>query len=256
MEKQKITLQTVDRALELLELMAHSGEKMSVADISKALGTTRTGAYNLLNSLMAKQYVEKDPATNKFHLGYRFVAMSANYWYQYPASRIIEKNLWKISDKWGFYVNFAIYKSPAIALYFWPKTSEQYSCVMRGGTIPAHVTAAGKVLMSDLSEEQFREDVENIEFRPYARKTITSKEELLLAVKEAKDKGYSVEREENSNNHASVACPVRDMSGRVVSAVEVGMAMDELDKNLEEILKDLQYVCMGISMELGYNPYR
>jgi len=99
MNKEKPTLQTVERALELIDIMAHSPNKMSVMEISTALGVTRTGAYNLLNALMKYNFAEKDPATNKYSIGYAFMELADLYRRQYPFLFAAERGFYMLSRK-------------------------------------------------------------------------------------------------------------------------------------------------------------
>lgn len=256
MEKQKPTLQTVDRALELLDLMASSSEKMSVIEISKALNVTRTGAYNLLNSLMARNFVEKDTANNKYHIGYRFLELGACYRYQYPFVTVAERGIYALSRKWTHQINLSIYKSPCQVLFLVTKATESIQRTAQRVILPAYTSASGKLLMSYLPEEQLMQDISQTELRKFARQTITDKDLLLANLEEIRSNGYSVEREESNNQRGCVACPVRDISGEVIAAISMFMPLDELDSHFSQILDDIQGTCMDVSMELGYNPFQ
>ncbi|NLJ34167.1 MAG: IclR family transcriptional regulator [Firmicutes bacterium] len=252
--KQKATLQTVDRALELLNIMASNGEKMSVMDISKVLGITRTGAYTLLNSLLAQHFVEKDPSTNKYYIGFRFLELGSLYRYQYPFVLAAERGIYALSRRWKHQINLTIYKPICIALLLLTKASEEVPRATRV-VLPAYVTAGGKLLLSQLPEKELLEAIEKTELRKFARNTITDKDKLLQNIEEIRKQGYSVEREETNHQKGCIAGPIRDMSGEVVAAISMSMPVTDLDENFDQYLGDLLGTCSDISMKLGYNPF-
>ncbi|SEF04642.1 acetyl-CoA synthetase [Streptomyces sp. 3213] len=55
------TLQTVERALAFLELVAVSGGELTVRDVAGRLGVNLTTCYHLYNTLAAHGYVERNP---------------------------------------------------------------------------------------------------------------------------------------------------------------------------------------------------
>lgn len=256
MDKQKPTLQTVDRALELIDLMASSSEKMSVIEISKALNVTRTGAYNLLNSLMARNFIEKDTSSNKYHIGYRFLELGSYYRYQYPFVLAAERGIYTLSRKWKHQINLSIYKSPCFVVFLLTKASEGFQRAAQRVVLPAYTTASGKLLMSHLPQEQLLEDLAQTELKKYARGTITDREQLLASLAEIREAGYSVEREESNNQRGCIACPILDISGETVAAVSMFIPLDDMEENFAQYLDGIQGVCVDISMELGYNPYQ
>lgn len=256
MEKQKITLQTVDRALELIDLMASAEKGMSVLEISKALDVTRTGAYNLLNSLMAKNFVEKDPLSNKYNLGYRLFELGHIYTYQYPFVPIAEAVAHReLSQQWDYPINLCVYKSPGTVVFLRRKQDELARRGKLKIVVPAYTRAEGKLLMAYLSEDQLREDLAAIELKSYAKNTITDKEILLSQLSEIKSLGYGMEREENRGGSAGIACPIFDISKKVVAALGMEIPLDKMKEQWEECLEDLKNTCRDISLELGFDPY-
>jgi IclR family transcriptional regulator, acetate operon repressor len=55
------TLQTVERALAFLEVVAEARTPVRVRDVAEALGVKVTTAYHLLNTLLSAGYINRDP---------------------------------------------------------------------------------------------------------------------------------------------------------------------------------------------------
>ena len=54
------SIRVVDRAFDILEALSDSREPLSLTDISKATGLSKSTAHRILSSLVARQYAERD----------------------------------------------------------------------------------------------------------------------------------------------------------------------------------------------------
>ena len=255
-KKEKPTLQTVERALELIDLMAHSPNKMSVVEISNALGVTRTGAYNLLNALLKYNYAEKDASTNKYSIGYAFMELADLYRRQYSFLFAAERGLYTLSRKCKEQINITVYKRPGIALLLRIKSPEDIRKASQQISFPAYITSGGKLLLANLPEQTLEEDLSQMELKRFAKNTITDKDVLREELTKIRAQGYATEREENYGQRGCVAAPIRDMAGTVIAAISMVLPLQSFDERFEENLTDVQDTAMQISQELGYNPYQ
>ena len=119
-----------------------------------------------------------------------------------------------------------------------------------------HATGMGKVLISELGEEEIWELFRGREELPaYTPNTITSVSQLLREEAQVRRDGYAVDREEYAAGLGCIAMPVRDYTGKIVAAVSVSSPagrMDEARRRL--ILEALGQCSRDISRSLGYRP--
>ena len=59
---------SVDRALDILELLSDTGRAYTISEVSRVLGLAKSSAYVLLTTLERRGYLEKD-ANGRFSLG-------------------------------------------------------------------------------------------------------------------------------------------------------------------------------------------
>jgi IclR family transcriptional regulator, acetate operon repressor len=90
----------------------------------------------------------------------------------------------------------------------------------RGGRVPAHCTAVGKVLLA-FAPEPFERDGPPLSAR--TRTTVTDRTELAGVLAEVRRTGVAFDEQEAMKGLSCVAAPVRDHRG-VVAAVSVSMA--------------------------------
>ena len=63
------SVQSIERAAAILQVVAGSGGTLGVTDISEAVGLAKTTTHSLLRTLLLVGFVEQDRATGRYALG-------------------------------------------------------------------------------------------------------------------------------------------------------------------------------------------
>ena len=235
----------LDRALDLLNLLATNSNPMNVMEISKALDVTRTTAYAMLGSLSKKKLVEKDAETGRYSIGYKVLELAECYYHRYPFLYLAEKYIVALAQKWSLKVNVSVLKEPAISLLLASKDpSFLVPRMVIGHIMPAYATASGKVLLSALSEEKLDS---------YTAKTIVDREELKECLREARKNGFATEVDELMVLRSCVAAPIQDRSGAYIGAISFSGSTETIAANMPALTNDIISTGKQISTELGYN---
>ena len=66
--KEGVTIQSLERAFEILELFKQSKE-MGISEISQGMGLSKSTVYGLVNTLVKYNYLEQDNSSKKYRLG-------------------------------------------------------------------------------------------------------------------------------------------------------------------------------------------
>ncbi len=72
-------VQVLDRALDLIELLATSENGMSLAEMSAATGLPKSTIHRILSSYASRHYISKDADTSLYFLGQKFVEIASLY---------------------------------------------------------------------------------------------------------------------------------------------------------------------------------
>ena len=119
-----------------------------------------------------------------------------------------------------------------------------------------HATALGKVMISEMSEEEIYklfEDEDKEELPAYTPHTILTVSELIHEAEKVKKQGYGVNDEEYWIGMYCMAVPVRNYTGKIVAAVSASIPVFRVDdKKKEFVLDELNRTAGQISKELGY----
>lgn len=84
--KEPVTLQTVERAFRFLETIALSSERLTVKDISRALGLNLTTCYHLFNTLQQTGYATRE-RDGTLRIGSRISVLNAAFRRQFSTAR-------------------------------------------------------------------------------------------------------------------------------------------------------------------------
>jgi DNA-binding IclR family transcriptional regulator len=88
-----------------------------------------------------------------------------------------------------------------------------------GERLPAYATAAGKVLLAELSSEQLRALFPERSLLPQTDRTIATRSQLETELKQIRESGYATNFGESENGVTAIAVPIRDPRGRAVFAL-------------------------------------
>jgi IclR family transcriptional regulator, KDG regulon repressor len=104
-----------------------------------------------------------------------------------------------------------------------------------GGLAPLATTSAGRVLVSDLADDEL---------------AALGLGEAADAIAQARNDGYAIVREEFEPGLVAAAVPIRDAGGRVIAALNVSAPRFRFDDRLEAASLLLVEVAAELSAEL------
>lgn len=253
---ENISNQSLDRAYKLIMVLAGTNVPMGIMEISKALGVTRTTTYAITNSLLTQHFLERNPATKKYTLGYRFYEIGSRYNYQFPFLSVAEKYVNMMFDKWHIRINVSVIKPEAVWIILLTKDDPDQLLprMPRGYVVSANATSGGKLLMAYQPIEVIDSWFKMVNFTQYMPATITDKDQLRKEFALIRKQGYATEKEELSLHRECISAPIRDMTGEVIAAVSFAGNTEQMQKNFQALLENIIMLGNEISEAIGYNP--
>ncbi|HHV58124.1 MAG TPA: IclR family transcriptional regulator [Firmicutes bacterium] len=253
--KEENLVQSVNRALAILEALQAAGEGLGVTEIGTRVGLHKSTVYRLLATLARHGYVEQDPATERYSLGLKLVELGTAVLERLELrdlARPYLKRLMEASQEVAHLVVLQDGEVVYIDKVECPGPVKMYSQL--GRRAPAHATAVGKVLLAFLPKAQ----VDAILARGLPRltpHTITDPERLRRELRLIRERGYALDNEENELGIRCVAGPIFNHTGQVVAAFSIsGLALRLLPAKLEELGGLVRETSREISARLGYQP--
>jgi IclR family transcriptional regulator, KDG regulon repressor len=253
--KHEYSIQSVSRALSLLEQFVGAEDELRLKEMSLRLDTNKNYLLRLLATLESRGYVEKNAGTLGYRLGGKVLTVghaSIDARHLSRASLLPLKELASITGETVFSVLLRGESLTCASMV--ASTLPVRVVALPEEPIPLHCSAAGKLLLAFNPRTAARYLEGGL--KPYTERTITSPASLLRHLQEIRSVGYAVEMEEYEPGLCGVAAPIRDFSSRVCAAVSVvaptfRFASGRITAELAPLV--LQ-AASAISGHLGYQP--
>jgi DNA-binding IclR family transcriptional regulator len=245
------SVQSVDRALTILELLAREGEA-GVTEIATELGVHKSTAFRLLATLEAHRLVEQDGERGRYRLGVGNLRLAGATTARLDLVTEARPVCRQLAADTGETVNITV-RSGTSALYLDQVAgrSALQSHNWVGQHIPLHATSNGKVLISELTDDELKAALH--ELPRFTNATVTSRAKLkddLAAVREA---GYAVAVDELEIGLTAAAAPIRSAHGDVIASMSIsGPTFRLTDERLAETIPMLVAAAMEVSHRLGW----
>jgi DNA-binding IclR family transcriptional regulator len=248
-------VQSVDRALTVLEILARSGEN-GVTEIAAELGVHKSTAFRLVSALESRGMVEQVTERGKYRLGYGVLRLAGVASARLDVIRLSRPFAEQLASDLGETANLTVLWQHE-ALYVDQVASTHSALQMHnwvGQHIPVHCTANGKALISWLPRAT---QLEMVGPSPasFTERTITKFEELVRQFAKIRERGWADAVEELEEGLAAVAAPIWDRNGRVSAALSLsGPAFRLKGERLEAAGEAVYAAAMEVSLRLGYSP--
>ncbi len=255
-ETKPSTVQSVDRAVSVLEILAHAGQA-GVTEIAAELGVHKSTAFRLVASLEARELVEQDSDRGKYRLGLGILRLAGATTARLDVVQEARPKARALADETGETVNIAVLSEGA-ALYLdqVAGSSSVQSHNWVGQRIPLHATSNGKTLLSGLSDERVRREA-GPELPAYTPMTVTDLDVLVKQVEQVREAGFVVVSDELEIGLTAVAAPLRNSYGDVVASLSISGPTFRFDEDaVEDARRHVVAAAEEISARLGWRPPR
>lgn len=244
-------VQSVDRALTILELLARGGDA-GVTEIAAELGVHKSTAFRLVATLEAHRLVEQTEDRGKYRLGVGVLRLAGAASARLDVVQEARPICRQLAADTGETVNIAVL-SESSALYLdqvaGSSALQPHNWV--GQHIPLHATSNGKVLLSGLD----RQALDNLlgKLPPYTPSTITTKSQLREELDLVRAQGYALAVDELEVGLTAVAAPIRNAHGDVVASMSVSGPTFRLPADrVGEVVGHLVEAALEVSHRLGW----
>lgn len=248
------SVQSVDRALTILELLARVGEA-GVTEIAEDLEVHKSTAFRLVATLEQHGLVEQAGDRGKYRLGVGVLRLAGATTARLDLVQEARPICRQLAADTGETVNIAVLaEGGALYLDQVAGSSALQSHNWVGQHIPLHATSNGKVLLSGLDDDRFAEVLTRLP--RYTPHTITAKSTLRAQVEKVRVDGYSVAVDELEVGLTAVASPIRSAHGDVVASMSISGPTFRLDTEvMPELIEQLVEAAQEVSHRLGWGSY-
>lgn len=257
MSERSNTVKSIVKAFDILELLDKRRE-MGVTEIGEELEMDKSTVYRLISTLKEKGYVVKNPSNNKYSNSFKLFEMGNNAVERLGLRRQAQPYLEQLARITNETVNLAImYDTSIIYIDKIESPATIKVDLSIGKKLPAYCTGLGKAMLAYMPDSKVIKIIEDIEFKRYTDKTVTSISELFKQFIEIREKGYCIDDEEYVEGLKCVAAPVFNYYGDVMAAISVAVPKYRFDAGEKSIGYGslIKTTALNLSKEFGYmNP--
>jgi IclR family KDG regulon transcriptional repressor len=255
-DKSEYIIQAVSHALDLLEQFHGEVDELGVTELSKRLKLHKNNVFRLLATLESRGYIEQNKATENYRLGLKSLELGQTFIKQMGLLRQAKPILDRLVKDCNETSYVAIFKEGFIVYLDVVETDLTVRVVSRvGSRLPAHCTAAGKVHLAFMPDEEVDAAFPDRQLKAYTPRTITDRETLKKELQTVAEQGYAIDNEELDPGVRCVAAPIRDYTRRIVGAVSIsGPSMRFTEERIEtELIPLVLQASEDLSTRLGFH---
>ncbi len=251
-DKPAAAVQSVDRALLVLEILAKLGQA-GVTEIAAELGVHKSTVSRLIAVLESRGYVEQVSDRGKYRLGFSIARLARASSGHLDLVKLSQDVCDSLAAEVGETTNLAVLDADRIiniAEAIGPAEITLRTWV--GQSCPAHATSSGKVLLAGLDAADVRFRLASV-LESFTQNTVVKIADLQRELAIVRERGWACVTEELEVGLNAVAAPVHDADAQVIAALSVsGPSYRMGPAQFEEAAKQTIAAGDAISRRLGW----
>src|SRR5277367_360435 len=246
-------VQSVDRALLIIETLAEDDEGYRLSDLAVRTGLSTSTAHRLLATLEKRRFVQFDRYGSKWHVGAQSFAVGATFARRRNFVAQAMPYLRKLRDQTRETANLAVVDDEAIIVLTRIESREiMRSLTKVGGRVAMVASGVGKAVLATYPDE----DVNGIICRQgmprLTEKSIVRPSELFRELEAIRRRGYAIDDEEARLGLRCIAAVVYNDCSEPLAAISIsGMTSRITDERLPVFGCIVRAIAAELTLVLG-----
>lgn len=246
---------SVDRALNLLELLASASAGMTITTISRRLAIPKSSAYYLVTTLAKRNFVRRKAGQHLYFLGTNTPPFTKNAAAESDLKQLCSPHIRALSSKLGMVAQVGIREGSEVRIIDRSEIPGLRLDSWVGRHFDLHCTAVGKALVSYLADSEVASLIRSRGLPKHNQNTLCSMELLTAQFAETRRLGYATDNEEHELGVRCVGSPIFNHLGGVTAAVCIFAPASRLaPSEMENVGAELVKTAREISRELADHP--
>jgi DNA-binding IclR family transcriptional regulator len=232
-------VQVIDRAFDILELLATAGDAMSLSRIHERVNLAPSTAHRILAMLVARGYVVQNSASHLYSPGPKLLEMAARASTNavFTVQTVARAFLRELATATGETTNLAFPQRDGVVYIDQVESAHVVRLFTEvGHQAPYYCTAVGKAMLAVSPAQQCEAYLAAVDLRPFTANTIVDRRQLAAEIAQARRRGYAVDDEEREPGVRCVAAPILDHRGRCVAGISISGPASRVRADRLEVL--------------------
>ncbi len=242
--------------MRVLQLVADADEPLNVAALMRASGYPRPTVHRIVQALVAERMLVENLGAATFALGPRLIQLASRSWGRSELRLAAVDELKRLRDLTGETVHLAVPNGTSMVYIEKLESPSAVRMASRIGTsVSLHSTAVGKAYLAALDDKRYKALVKGLPLPRHAANTVTDAAALRAQVEQVRERGWSVDNEENEAGIFCFGAAIRNAAGEPVAAISVSTLLFRQKENPEQAyVEPLLEACRVISERIAQTP--
>lgn len=247
------TIQSVERALILLELVASEPEGLTLAEMADRSGLNTSTCHHLVSTLANRGYVTRLDRRRGYMLGSKVRELHELSERELDVATLIRDDLEALGKRLGLAAQYAVLSQCSLVtqLSFPDPTGRVEEPDEVDKMTALHATATGKSILAWIPDTELVRVISANGLTRYTPRTITTLSGLIEELRLVRRKKYAVDDEEFRKGVFCVGSTLREVGGAVVGAISVTLpAEDVTEKTRKHLINSMIKAANDFSIKL------
>src|SRR5947199_692364 len=246
-------VQSVDRALLIIETLAEDDEGYRLSDLSVRTGLSSSNVHRLLATLEKRRFVQFDRYESKWHVGAQSFAVGATFARRRNFVAQAMPYLRKLRDLTRETANLAVVDDESIIVLTRMESREiMRSLTKVGGRVAMVASGVGKAVLATYADEDVNAIIRHHGMPRLTEKSIVRPSDLFKELEKVRRQGFAIDDEEACMGLRCIAAVVYNDSSEPLAAISVsGMTSRLTDERLPMLGQTVRDVAAELTIALG-----
>jgi IclR family transcriptional regulator, KDG regulon repressor len=254
LKEDALYVRSIARSFRVLEAFSFDRTKMTLTELTKLTGMSKSTVQRLVYTLEKEGYLIKDEKEKVYKLSMRFFQLGSIALKDTQVSEVAKLYLERLRDqsKESVFLNI-IFEGERMCIASFPSHHEIQLLVFVGQRSPLYAGASAKVLLAFLGDDKIEDILNKNNLKRITDQTLYKREDILKEMNQIRKQGYAISNQERVVGAFSISFPIFNVAGEVVASISMTIPTIRLEK--EEISNYVEMVretANLISMEMGY----
>lgn len=253
MLEQEVKVQSIYKAVRILEIMAASKTPMALGEIAQQSGFPKSTLHGLISSLRELGLVEQSPLDGKYGLGLHLFELGCAVTATWDVTTVGKPYLQSIAQRIGQTAFIAVCDREDTLVLDQIEASNPLRVAVSSGTrMPLHCSSQGKLFLAYHEEPLLRHLIKK-PLDAYTPHSLVTEEALRAECAAIREQGYAIENGEYRVGLRAVSAPIFSAAGEMCYAIGVvGMFRRVQSDEFAEAVQLVTEAARNISRALGY----
>ncbi len=248
-------MQSVDRALAIVELLLRAGSPRTVREVAAGTGINRTTAHRLLASLHRRGWIERAPDSGGFRPSLRYLALVRASLDDRDFVDEVRPTMERLAQRSRETVHLGVLDNHDILHIAKVDSPETVGVSSRVGTrATPHLTGLGKALLAAGSDGELEIYISHArqQTSPLPVTTLSDPASLRAEIQLTRERGYSIDEGESSPGVRCLAVAIRGVDNRPVFALSLtGPSGRFTPERLETCVPEMLAAALALTAQFG-----